>query len=124
MSQFDFKNENSFSKRLCESQRIMHKYPDRVPIICQRYKKASASCPLIDKKKYLIPNDLTVAQFIYVIRRRLTLPKDVALYMFVNGKIPTNSELISTLYETEKENDGFIYFYYSQENTFGFCNEI
>ena len=46
-----FKNENSFDQRLQEATRVINKYPDRIPIIVERSKKADNSCPLIDKNK-------------------------------------------------------------------------
>jgi GABA(A) receptor-associated protein len=39
--------------------------------------------PEIDKKKYLVPTDLTVGQFVYVIRKRIDLNAEKALYVFV-----------------------------------------
>ena len=46
----DFKTRHSFDKRLNESQRIIDKYPDRVPVICERM---SMNVPQVDRKKYL-----------------------------------------------------------------------
>tara|TARA_B100000214_G_scaffold364601_1_gene331397 strand:+ start:562 stop:927 length:366 start_codon:yes stop_codon:yes gene_type:complete len=114
-----FKSEHSFSKRLVESKRIMCKYPDRIPIICEKAKNTGKECPDIDKKKYLVPNDLTVAQFIYVIRKRLNLHSEKAMFIFINGQLPTNSHLVSDLYEKNKDQDGFLYVSYALENTFG-----
>ena len=45
-----FKSEFSFSKRSLEAKRIMSKYNDRIPIICEKSKNAGKDCPLIDKK--------------------------------------------------------------------------
>ena len=114
-----FKSEYSFSKRSLEAKRIMSKYNDRIPIICERSKKAGPDCPYIDKKKYLVPIDLTVAQFIYVIRKRLDLEAEKAMFIFINGQLPTNSHLMSDLYEKNKDEDGFLYVTYALENTFG-----
>lgn len=114
-----FKNEFNFQKRSLEANRIMCKYNDRIPIICERAKSAGSDCPLIDKKKYLIPIDLTVAQFVYVVRKRLKLNADKALFLFINGTVPPNSHILSDLYHTHKDNDGFLYITYSLENTFG-----
>jgi GABA(A) receptor-associated protein len=114
-----FKSEFSFSKRSLEAKRIMSKYNDRIPIICEKSKNAGKDCPLIDKKKYLVPIDLTFAQFVYVIRKRLKLGSEKAMFIFINGQIPTNSHIISDLYETNKDQDGFLYVSYALENTFG-----
>ena len=112
-----FKSKHSLDHRLSESMRIREKYPDRIPIICEKINRADV--PDIDKEKYLVPNDLTVGQFIYVIRKRIKLPAEAAIYLFICGSIPPTSSLISNLYEGFKDEDGFLYVSYSKENTFG-----
>ena len=94
---YSFKHTHPFNNRLNESKRIMNMYPDRLPIICERFEKASSDCPFIDKKKYLIPNDLTVGQFIYVIRNRLKLPPEKALFLFIDDTIPTTSQYLDLI---------------------------
>ena len=115
----DFKNEHSFEERHKECTRIKSKYTDRLPIICQRIKNANESCPIIDKKKYLIPNDLTLGQFIYVIRKRCNLNESQSLYFTVNGSIYSSGRLLREIYNEHKDDDGFLYMYYNTENTFG-----
>ncbi len=111
-----FKMMHNFDTRFEESQRILHKYPDRIPIICEPSKTSS---PQIDKTKYLVPRDLTVGQFLYVIRKRMSLSPEQAIYLFIGGTIPTTSEMMNVIYENHRDADGFLYVYYSCENTFG-----
>jgi GABA(A) receptor-associated protein len=118
-SNHPFKNEFSFEQRLLESSRVLNKYPDRIPIIVERSKKADKSCPLIDKKKYLVPRDLTVGQFIYVIRKRLKLPAEKAIFLFINNQIAASTKMIGEIYEKNRDADYFLYCSYSYENTFG-----
>lgn len=115
----DFTSTYSFEHRLSESNRIREKYNNRIPVICQRSIHAARNCPLIDKKKYLIPHDLSVGQFIYVIRSRLKLAQNTALFIFINGVMPPISGLMSKLDSDYKNRDGFLYVYYNLENTFG-----
>jgi len=78
--------------RACSSsERIRAKYPDRIPVICE--KSDRSDIPDIDKKKYLVPADLTVGQFIYVIRKRIKLPPERAIFIFVNNVIPPTGAL-------------------------------
>lgn len=114
-----FKKQHSLQERITESTRVINKYPDRVPIICERSIKAAKDCPYIDKCKYLVPRDLTVGQFVYIIRKRLQLHSTKALFVFVNGTIPPTSQMIGSIYDSKKDDDGFIYFTYSFENVFG-----
>ena len=115
----DFKNKYSLEHRKAESNRIINKYPDRIPIICQKSKSANITCPIIDKQKYLVPGDLTIGQYIYIIRKRLQITSEKALYIFVNGTIPNVGKLIANTYQEHKDVDGFLYIYYNFENTFG-----
>ena len=117
MSQ-SFKKKYNFEERANESQRIMQTYPGRIPIVCEKNER-SKNTPNIDKTKYLLPPDLTVGQFMYVIRKRLTLNPTNAIFLFVNNCIPPSSIAVSELYEMYKDQDGFLYFVYSSENVFG-----
>lgn len=132
MSIKDYKKKYSIEKRREESKKIREKYDDRIPVIV--CKNESSSVPDIDKQKYLIPADLTIAQFTYVIRKRIQLPAEQALWVFVdssdNGKkvqvLPPTSNTMSQVYKeyvedrnNEKDYDGFLYVVYSGENVFG-----
>ena len=104
-------------QRSFESNRIRVKYPDRIPVIVE--KSPISDVPDLDKKKYLVPSDLTVGQFVYVIRKRVKLSAEKAIFIFVNNKLPPTASLMSTIYEENKDEDGFLYVLYSGENTFG-----
>ena len=112
-----FKAEHDFAKREQEARRIREKYPDRIPVICE--KDSRSDIPEIDKKKYLVPQDLTVGQFVYVIRKRIKVKAEKAIYIFIDNVLPPTAALMSTIYETRRSKDGFLYITYSGENTFG-----
>jgi len=112
-----FKDQHPFDKRKAESARIRTKYPDRIPVIAE--KSASSTIPDIDKKKYLVPSDLTMGQFVYVIRKRIKLAPDAAIFIFVNNTLPPAAELMSKIYKDQADEDGFLYVTYSGESTFG-----
>jgi GABA(A) receptor-associated protein len=113
-----FKHEFNFSQRKEESLRVLTKYPERVPIICE--KSNQRNLPDLDKKKYLVPRDLTVGQFGYVIRRRMNLKQEESLFIFINNEtIASTSDTIGNLYNKYKDIDGFVYVNYSKENVFG-----
>lgn len=103
-----------------EAIRVRTKYPDRIPVIVNRSKSAGSEVPFIDKHKFLVPADLTMGQLQYVIRKRLTLTPDKALFLFVNNAAAPTSSLVSTIYEENKDQDTlFLYVTYAMENTFG-----
>jgi hypothetical protein len=70
--------------------------------------------------RYLVPADLTVGQFVYVIRKRIRLSPEKAIFVFVRNVLPPTAALMSSVYEDHKDEDGFLYVTYSGENTFGF----
>lgn len=113
-----FKNDHKEEYRLNESKRIKLKFPDRIPIICEK-KSSSKDTPDIDKSKFLVPLDLTIGQFLLVIRNKMKLPPEKSIYMFVDDKIVSGTQTISYLYEYNRDPDGFLYIGYTSENTFG-----
>jgi GABA(A) receptor-associated protein len=66
-----------------------------------------------------VPADVTIGSFIFVVRKRMQLEAEEALFMFVKNVIPQTTALMSTIYDEHKDEDGFLYLTYSGENTFG-----
>ena len=75
-------------KRREESARILAKYPDRIPVIVE--KNGGSSVPDIDKCKFLVPTDLTIGQFVYVVRKRIRLEPEKAIFLFHQRYTSTN----------------------------------
>ena len=72
------------------------------------------------KTKYLVSLDVTFSEFIYTVRKKLNLSKNTALFFFINNSIiPPLNSLFSTLYDSYKESDGFLYITFTRENVFG-----
>ncbi|KAL4599845.1 hypothetical protein ACB098_11G111500 [Castanea mollissima] len=117
MTRSMFKQEHDFEKRRAEAARIREKYPDRIPVIVEKAERSDI--PNIDKKKYLVPADLTVGQFVYVIRKRIKLSAEKAIFIFVDNVLPPTGAIMSTIYDDKRDGDGFLYVTYSGENTFG-----
>ncbi|XP_054806719.1 autophagy-related protein 8i-like [Prosopis cineraria] len=112
-----FKDEFTFEERLKESQSIAAKYPDRVPVVIEKYSRTDL--PELDKKKYLVPRDMSIGQFIYILSSRLHLPPGKALFIFVRNTLPQTASLLDAVYNAYKDDDGFLYMCYSSEKTFG-----
>ena len=106
-----------FERKYNESKRIREKYPERIPVIVGK----AAGCNLndIDKKKYLVPCDITIGQFISIIRQRIKLSPDKAIFIFINNILPPTSANMLTIYNEMKHGDGFLYIYYNGESVFG-----
>jgi len=113
----EYKNNISEDIRIQECSRILNKYPDRIPIIVCKDKNCSLLD--IDKQKYLVPQDMSLGQFMYVIRKRIRLQPNEALFVLVNNSLIPSNKSLQEIYESNKDTDGFLYIVYSSENTFG-----
>jgi GABA(A) receptor-associated protein len=111
----DFKKKYSLNHRKTEAARILAKYPDRIPIIVN----ISKDLPELDKKKYLIPGNMTLGQFMYVLRKRISLRPESALFLYVGNTLAPTSEMVSQIYENNKDEDSFLYISVLTESTFG-----
>lgn len=101
-----------------EADTLKAKYPGKVPIFVTRASSAR-DIPDLPKHKFLAPSHLSVGQFIWVIRKQMTLPPEKALFIFIDNTLPTSSTLLSELYANHKSQDGALRMTYTSENTFG-----
>ena len=113
----DFKTKNNFDQRCDESKKIMNKYPQRVPIIVEKCNKSTIND--IDKNKYLVPKDMCMNQFIFIIRKRIQLDASQSLFVMINNQLSPSNIPLGEIYEKQKDKDGFLYMTYTSENTFG-----
>ena len=119
--EFKFKKDNpDVNQRRENCNKIRNQFSDKIPIICEKDPKCKRLKD-IDKTKYLVPNDLTVSQFSFMIRKRIEIQQEEAFFLLVNGKTSiTGDSNLSDIYErhADKE-DGFLYIAYSSELTWG-----
>lgn len=113
-----FRQKFSFEDRLRESTKVMNKYENRIPVVVTKSKYSKLE--EIDKNKYLVPSDLTIGQFLSILRKRLKLLPSQSIFVYVDdNKLPPTSSTIMTIYKDGKDKDGFLYLTYCEENTFG-----
>ncbi|MEE6524069.1 hypothetical protein FKM82_023283 [Ascaphus truei] len=62
-----FKQRKSLATRKEEVIGIKAKFPTKVPVVVERYQREKY-LPLLDKTKFLVPQDLSMTQFITIIR--------------------------------------------------------
>lgn len=111
-----FRQRFTEDQRRHEFSRVSDKLHHFVPIIMER---GSVHVPHIDKEKYLIPVDLTMAQLSVVVRKRLQLRAGDALFIMVNRTLCMSTATAGSVYDTHRDTDGFLYVTYTMENTFG-----
>lgn len=112
-----FKDEYTLEARCEESIKIMKKYPSRIPIIVEKNDKCDFLD--IDKRKYLVPKDLNINQFTFIIRKRIKLEPSEAIFLMINNILCPSNTNIGDIYDSHHHEDGFLYITYSSENTFG-----
>lgn len=108
-----FKNQK-FEFRIQTSDKILLKYNERVPIIADC--KAEIN---IDKNKYIVPRDLTIGQFLYILKKKINIEPTESIFLICNNILLINTETIASVYNKLKDEDGFLYICISFENTFG-----
>lgn len=114
-----FKKTFSVTQRLEKFNYIRKRYPYKIPIIVEKDTR-SKDAPDIDKTKFLVEFDLTVGQFAYVIRKRLKMKPEQALFLFIDNVLPPTSENMNNIYKKHHDKDDmFLYITYASENTFG-----
>jgi len=114
----NFKNKYTLRQRIDETNKVLLKYKDKVPIVCEKDNRIQGFD--IDKKKYLVSKRLLFGQFIKIIKERLKLNEYMTLLLIINNEhIPANSCDIGFIYNLYKDMDGYLYIKYSLENTFG-----
>ena len=111
-----FKDSKSEEKRKQESEGIRRKYPDRIPIILEKF---DSRAPELEKYKYLVPADSNLSLLLLHIRTRVKLNPHAAIFLTIQNEMCNASEVLCKLYEEKKDKDGFLYITYSTENTFG-----
>ena len=106
-----------YNKRIAESERVIKNHPDRCSIIIG--KADTSTMPDIDKHKFLVPRDITLGQFSHILRQRIVIPPEQAIFLFIDNHMPLASSLMGSIYDIHKDKDNFLYITYANENTFG-----
>ena len=63
--------------------------------------------------------DLSIAQFMFIIRKNININPNQAIFLSINNIIPPTNSLFGYLYDQYKDTDGYLYIIYTTENTFG-----
>lgn len=108
-------SNTSLEQRMRETTQLLKKYPNKVPV----YIEIPKNDMILEKRKYLVDNDVSIMNLQILIRKSIKLNSAEAIYMLINSQmIPISTEL-GTIYETNKSADGLLYIQLLKENTFG-----
>lgn len=118
--------------RQAECKRVLTNRPQYVPVIVEPALKES-SLPILEKRKFLVPHDLTMGQFNMIVHNKLraeavrTQAKEQQnaakgpIFLFVgesHALVPVFS-ILSIVYSENKSKDGFLYIVYAHQDNFG-----
>ena len=95
-----------------------------MPVIVERFHK-ERNLPQLDKTKFLVPQELTMSQFVTIIRNRMSLTSTQAFYLLIDDKgIASMSMTLTELYEKKKNADGFLYMSYASQGRYSYLDLI
>ena len=95
--------------------KLLKKHPDKIPVVFT----PGSNTPMIDKRKFLMPRDLTFSQLIHIVRQKILLSPEKAIFLQIEKVMPNSNMLLSEVYELYKDKNGVLNVTYCSENTFG-----
>uniref|UniRef100_A0A8C3P960 Microtubule-associated protein 1 light chain 3 gamma n=1 Tax=Chrysemys picta bellii TaxID=8478 RepID=A0A8C3P960_CHRPI len=89
-------------------------------VILERYPKEKV-LPALDRTKFLVPQELTMGQFVTIIRNRMALSSTQSFYLLVDGSrsLVSMSLTMTEVYTLNRDEDGFLYMTYASQEMFG-----
>ncbi|NXI46841.1 MLP3C protein, partial [Galbula dea] len=88
-------------------------------VVVERYQQEKTLPPLT-RTKFLVAQDLPLAQFAATLRTRLCLSSSQTFYLLVNNRgLPNMTVTMQELYQDNKDEDGFLYLTYASQEMFG-----
>jgi len=129
-------DNKTFEENKYYRNRLTYKYTDRIHIIIEKNEHI-----VLENYKYLLPKNITISQFMSIIRTKMNIASKQALFTFVKSYSSSKesynsqkesynsqkesyvlvpmSETIENIYNVHKNRDGFLYIKFGIENTFG-----
>ncbi|RNE97925.1 microtubial binding protein [Trypanosoma rangeli] len=125
-----YQRMHTFAERQKEVTTVRERFPQHIPIVCEPASSDTAlnagpiseRCRVLrdlDCSKFLVPGDASMQQLMVLLRGRLVLDAEQAIFLFIDDAVLPNSACVGDLYAQRKDIDGFLYMTYSIESAFG-----
>ena len=115
---FKFKQEKNLDERKENSQGLLKKFEDKIPLICEKDPKWKMES--LSKTKFLVPNTMMWSQLADLIKGNIQLDNKEALFLLIAGKHQVSGEkTLGEIYEAYKDEDGFLYVSYAGQLSWG-----
>ena len=124
-----YKDLYSKEQRIGESNRILAKYPNYIPVIIDCSEKIGQ----LKKQKFLVPSDVSASHLLYSVRRQFETNKNDAVFMFCNDMLVCPTTIMGNIYKdyqlknkliSNGQSDMFMYIELQLESVFGGSAEI
>ena len=110
---FNFKINNSLKDRIDCYKQIITKYPNKIPIICEKYPKCN-DIEELNKTKFLIDKTHKIKEFLILLEKKINFSHPICL--IINEKIIDENETLENLYNKYKDKeDNMLYCFYSKK---------
>uniref|UniRef100_A0A3B3V0Z5 Microtubule-associated protein 1 light chain 3 gamma, like n=1 Tax=Poecilia latipinna TaxID=48699 RepID=A0A3B3V0Z5_9TELE len=110
MEMTPFKQRKCLATRKDEVCNIRSKFPNKLP----------KTLPLLDKTKFLVPFELTLGQFLCLLRNKIALDGTQTLFLLVAERsMSSMSSSMGDIYSRFRDADGFLYITYASQEAFG-----
>ena len=117
----DFRITRSMEQRRSDNDRMQKFYPNSIQVVLQ------SKSIFLDRSKYLVPNNLTIGQFLFYLRQKISVNTNKGLYLFVeqidkdektmSTYLPQTGNTLEMVYTNWRHIDGYLYMFIEQEST-------
>nr|XP_012606595.1 microtubule-associated proteins 1A/1B light chain 3C-like [Microcebus murinus] len=112
-----FTQRKSLATRQEEVAGTQARFPNKIPVIVERYPREKF-LPLLNKTKFLVSQELTMTQFLSIIRSHVVPRATEAFCLLVNNKNLLNINVtMAETYKDWKDKDGFMCMTYASQET-------
>ncbi len=120
-SKSSFQQKLPFEKRKHLALSIKKMHPERIPVVLKTSTPSREAS--LCKEKYLVPGHITVGEFHIKIKDQMESgisSKSKSFFLLTESQnFLVVSELMRTVYARYQNEDGLLYLYFCEENTFG-----
>ena len=132
-----FKEETAVEKRREAAKRIFAAHPERIPVIVQK-DVTNELAPDISKTKFLAPAEITMGRFFQEVRKHMYRASDASSsssssarskggevdthsisFFFEDQRVPNPSLTMAQIYRQHRDEDGFLYLFFTTHQMFG-----
>lgn len=104
-----------------EVEVINQQYPGYIPIIVRVYNNKNNKNFILTKTKFLVTNEITLAQFLTILRKKIKDIKSTeSIYLLIDNTLMPITLAMSSIYKEKKDKDtNMLFITVCKENTFG-----